>query len=478
MTKLHFIGIGGSAMGSVAVAAAKAGYTVTGSDQGIYPPMSTVLHEAGIQWSNGFDAANLLRHQPDLVVIGNAISRGNPELEAVLDHRLPYTSMSAFVGEKLIGRATSIVVTGTHGKTTTTSMASWILDTIGYQPGYLIGGVPSGLDGGCRPATARDNDHAIFVSEGDEYDTAFFDKRSKFVHYRPTIAIINNIEFDHADIFASLNDIKRSFQQLVRIVPSSGRILANADDTNVLDVIRNAPCPVETVGCADSASWRILDEHFDNGTSRWCLQHNSRIEGPFAVPMAGLHNIRNASMAVIAAYAAGIPLQQSRHALARFAAPKRRLEHIATWHGRIVIDDFAHHPTAIAATIRALRSQYPNGNLAVVFEPRSNTSTRNIFINEFRECFDGASSVFLGPINRPDRYEASERLDTAALAADLQKRGIHAHALPTDLSGVTEWGSSVIPLLMGATAPSDVIAVLSNGSVGGLRELLSASQPA
>ncbi|MCU0329658.1 MAG: Mur ligase family protein [Candidatus Kapabacteria bacterium] len=477
MKKIHFIGIGGSAMGSVAVATAKAGYTVTGSDHGIYPPMSTVLEDAGIQWSNGYDAAALLKYEPDLIVVGNAISRGNPELEAVLNHRLPFTSMSAFVGDTLIGRATSIVVTGTHGKTTTTSMASWILDACGRQPGYLIGGVPSGLDGGCRPTMARDSVHAVFVSEGDEYDTAFFDKRSKFVHYRPTVAVINNIEFDHADIFASLSDIKRSFQQLVRIVPSSGRILGNADDVNVLDVVHNAPCPVETVGYAEDATWRIVDESYSGGSSKWYLRHGSATKGPFTVAMAGKHNIRNASMALIAAFAVGIPLHDAQHALERFTPPKRRLEHITTWHGRIVVDDFAHHPTAIAATIRALRLQYPKSNLTVVFEPRSNTSTRNIFFSEFRECFDGASTVLFGPINRPERYDAAERLDTEALAADLQKRGISAQALPTSVSGTPDWGSSVIPLLQGATAPSDVIAILSNGSVGGLREMLIASQP-
>jgi UDP-N-acetylmuramate: L-alanyl-gamma-D-glutamyl-meso-diaminopimelate ligase len=473
MAKIHFIGIGGSAMGSVAVAAAKAGYQVTGSDHSVYPPMSTVLAEAGIDWTDGFRADTIELNRPDLIVVGNAISRGNPELEYVLNHRLAYTSMSAFVGEKLIGPATSIVVTGTHGKTTTTSITTWILDNTGRAPGYLIGGVPAGLDGGCRPLAQRDSFDALFVSEGDEYDTAFFDKRSKFVHYRPSVAIINNIEFDHADIFSTVDDIKRSFSQLVRIVPSSGRILANSDDEHVLDIIRNAPCQVDTVGLSPTSTWRIINARFLDGQSTWSLQQTNTTVGPFFLRMAGLHNIRNASMALLAAQTVGVPFSDAAHALTHFVPPKRRLEHIATWQDRVIIDDFAHHPTAIAATIRALNAQFPAKRIIVVFEPRSNTSTRNIFHKEFRECFDGASCVIIGPINRPERYSESERLDTASLAADLTARNIPAYALPSSMAVQPDWGSAVLDILQGASAPTDVIAILSNGNVGKLREMFS-----
>lgn len=473
---IHFIGVGGTAMGSVAVACRTQGHTVTGSDGPLYPPMSTVLDEAGITRYEGYDAERLRADAPDLVVVGNAISRGNPELEFLLDERWPMTSMAELVGRLFISRNTSIVCCGTHGKTTTASITSWLLEHAERQPGFLIGGVPGNFTQGCRPVPEgiHDTRAGVFVSEGDEYDTAFFDKRSKFVHYRPTVAIINNIEFDHADIFDSTEAIIRSFRHLVRLVPRSGVVLVNADDANARAAAENAPCPVESLGRAADATWRMTDITEDGSNTTWTLLRNGAMYGRFTLPMPGEHNIRNASMAVAATAHAGLSADEQAAAMPFFLPPKRRLEEIGTWNGCTVIDDFAHHPTAIAATMKALRQRYPNGAIHVVFEPRSNTTTRNFFQKELAECFAGAATVVLGPVNRPERYRADERLDTEQLVGDLQGAGIDAHSIPPERSSDPAWGRDVAAILEGRVKSGDVIAVLSNGDVGGLRALLSA----
>lgn len=473
---IHFVGVGGTAMGSVAVACTMQGHTVTGSDGPLYPPMSTVLDAAGITRYEGYSAERLRDLTPDVVVIGNAISRGNPELECVLSDRLPMISMAEFIGKHLISRNTSIVCCGTHGKTTTTSMAAWLLEYANREPGFLIGGVPGNFTVGCRPVPEHLHDTfaGVFVSEGDEYDTAFFDKRSKFVHYRPTIAIINNVEFDHADIFSSLDDIIRSFSHMVRIIPREGVLLVNADDANALRAAHNAPCTVECVGISKGATWRLTSIVEDGANTRWTLLRDNEEYGAFTLPMPGQHNIRNASMAIAATAHAGLSAQEQEAALQQWRAPKRRLEVIATWNGCTVIDDFAHHPTAIEKTIQALRQRFPAARLHVVFEPRSNTTTRNFFQRELATCFAGATTVCIGPVNRPERYLEEERLDTALLLRDLKGLGVDAHALDSSRAQDPAWGSDVIALLETRVSDGDVIAVLSNGDVGGLRGLLSA----
>jgi UDP-N-acetylmuramate: L-alanyl-gamma-D-glutamyl-meso-diaminopimelate ligase len=473
---IHFIGVGGTAMGSVAIACTMQGHTVTGSDGPLYPPMSTVLDEAGITRYEGYSAERLRELTPDLIVVGNAISRGNSELECVLTDRLPMTSMAEFVGKYLISRNTSIVCCGTHGKTTTSSMAAWLLAHAGRDPGFLIGGVPGNFTVGCRPVPEHIHDsHAgVFVSEGDEYDTAFFDKRSKFVHYRPTIAIINNIEFDHADIFNSLEEIIRSFTHMVRIIPQHGVLLVNADDANALRAAEQAPCPTETVGTNPDATWRLIDIEEDGATTRWTLLRDGSEYGKFSLPMPGEHNIRNASMAIAATTHAGLSAAEQASALMAFRAPKRRLEEIAQWNGCTVIDDFAHHPTAIAKTIQALHQRFPGSRLHVVFEPRSNTTTRNFFQDELATCFAGATTVCIGPVNRPERYSEDERLDTARLLRDLANLNVDAHALHPDRAQDRTWGQDIVTILRERVTSGDVIAVLSNGDVGGLRAMLSA----
>lgn len=464
-------------MGSVAVALARAGYTVTGSDEGVYPPMSDVLSAAGITWYEGFDAAKLQELAPDVTVVGNAISRGNVELERVLNERMPMTSMAALIGSELIDRNTSIVCTGTHGKTTTSSMTAWILHHAGRQPGFVIGGVPAGFSNGCQPVPAdvHNSRAGVFVSEGDEYDTAFFDKRSKFVHYRPTIAIINNIEFDHADIFDSLDAIVRSFQQMVRIVPQNGAILVNADDPTALRAVAASPAPVHTVGMHQEATYRIASIVHHQDGSQWTIEHQGAPVATCTLQMTGDHNIRNATMAFIASTMADVTVEEATRALAAYRPPKRRLEVIADWNGCTVVDDFAHHPTAIQATIQALRQQYPTQRLHVIFEPRSNTTTRAFFQDELATCFDGATSVCIGPVNRPERYAIHDRLDTAKLVHDLHARSIAAIAVGAERAADAKWGADLLPWLKDQCASGDVIAVLSNGNVGGLRQILQAA---
>ncbi len=473
---IHFIGIGGTAMGSVALACLEQGHTVTGSDGPLYPPMSTVLDAAGIERSEAFSAERLKELRPDLVVIGNAISRGNPELEFVLEMRWPYTSMAALVGEQFISRNHSIVCAGTHGKTTTTSITAWLLESAELSPGFLVGGVPGNFTVGCRPVPygVHNTMTGVFVSEGDEYDTAFFDKRSKFVHYRPTVAIVNNVEFDHADIFDSVDDIVRSFRHMIRLIPQSGVVLVNADDSIAISTTTSAPCPVETVGLSSQATWSIENAEYTDGLQRFSLVKNGQAYGTFAFPMPGIHNVRNAAMAIAATHRMGLTPEEQAEGLLRFLPPKRRLEKIGQWNGCTVVDDFAHHPTAIAATIEALSQQYPTSRIHVVFEPRSNTTTRNFFQHELAHCFAGAASVYLGPVHRPERYSESERLDTEALLATLRTMGITSHSVPSHRSSDPAWGADVVPLLADQVQQGDVVAILSNGSVGGLRALLTA----
>lgn len=463
-------------MGSVAIACAHAGHSVTGSDTAVYPPMSDVLADAGIAWYEGYDAGRMVAASPDMIVIGNAISRGNAELEHTLSNRLPMTSMAGLVGQLFIDRNTSVVISGTHGKTTTSSITAWLLQHAGRQPGFLIGGVPGNFDVGCRPVPAdvHNTPHGVFVSEGDEYDTAFFDKRSKFVHYRPTVAVVNNIEFDHADIFPDLAAIIRSFQQMIRIVPGNGVVIFNADDANARAAVANAYAPAESCGLDASSYWRITDVAYGPQRSSWTMLRDGSFYGSFTTTMPGEHSIRNCAMAIAATAHCGLHADVQQEGLASFRLPKRRLEEIARWKGCMVVDDFAHHPTAIAATMKALRQQYPSSRILAVFEPRSNTTTRAFFQHELAACFDGAAAVCIGPVNRPERYAVEDRLNTVQLVNDLSAMHIPAHAIDAARATDPQWGMDALAFLDTHHRDGDVIAILSNGNVGGLRQLLSA----
>ncbi|MEI6638462.1 MAG: UDP-N-acetylmuramate--alanine ligase [Chlorobium sp.] len=469
MSSFYFLGIGGTAMASVAVALSHAGHAVTGSDSQLYPPMSSFLDEHNIRYCNGFSEKNVERVSPDTaIVVGNAISRGNVELEYALQQRLELAAMPDLVRHHLIGKNTSIVVAGTHGKTTTTSLVAWILEDGGLKPGFLVGGIPENFSLGCR-ASGR-IEEGFFVTEGDEYDTAFFDKRSKFLLYRPDIAIINNIEFDHADIFDSLEDIKRSFRLFVNLLPRNGLLLVNGDDPVALDIASRAYCKVERFGLNSACEWSATNIRSDRETSTFDLLRHGAIIGTLQVPLFGNYNIMNALAAIAAATRSGLSLDAITHAMPLFKRPKRRMEIIGTYaHNITLIEDFAHHPTAIRVTLEALAQRYQGQRVIACFEPRSNTTTRNIFQQELSECFAPASIVVMGKVHRPDRYAPDKSLNTERLKDELEKQG---KTLFLAGQNAPDYPADIVEFLQPQLQEGDVIALLSNGNFGGLKQLL------
>ena len=470
MSSIYFIGIGGTAMASVAVALSHMGHAVTGSDTQLYPPMSTYLEEHNIRYFNGFSESNLESASPDFVVVGNAVSRGNPELEHALDNRMELVSMPDLVRRELIGRNTSVVVAGTHGKTTTTSIAAWLLEEGGLEPGFLIGGIPENFGMGCRPSGMTEQGY--FVTEGDEYDSAFFDKRSKFLLYRPDIAIVNNVEFDHADIFGSLDEIKRSFRLLVNLVPRNGLLLVNGDDPNSLEVASKAFCRIEKFSLAHDADWSAVDIAAGPEGTTFTLLRQGEDLGRVFVPLFGNYNVMNVLAAAGAAMHAGVGFDAIVRGLASFRRPKRRMEVVGEFHGGIsLIEDFAHHPTAIRVTLDAIASCYPGRRIVACFEPRSNTTSRNIFQRELAECFDAASVVVLGKVNRPERYAPEERLDTELLCGELVEKGKRVFSA----GAAGDYPEDIVRFLGGELLPGDVVVLLSNGSFANLKERLTQS---
>lgn len=458
---IHFIGICGAAMGNVALMMRRMGHVVTGSDENVYPPMSDLLRNAGVTIMSPFSPDNL-DHAPDLVVIGNRMSRGNSEVEAVLNRRLPYRSLPELLKEKAIQGRMSIVLTGTHGKTTTSSMAAWVLENAGRFPSFLIGGVPGNFDAGW----AWRNESDLIVLEGDEYDTAFFDKRSKFVHYLPTVLVINNIEFDHADIFHSLDDILLSFRRLVNLVPSAGVIVANGDDPNVESVTSAAFTPVETFGLGERNRWRAIEIEYGSDGTGFTITRDGVAVARATIPLLGEFNVRNALAVAVAASWLGLTPDDIVSGLASFRNAKRRLELKLDRGGVRIYDDFAHHPTAIRQTLAAIRHRYPRNRLWALFEPRSNTTRRNVFQEELAAAFDAADVALLTQIDRLDELPPSERLDPQRLVDDLRKRGVQALFLPD--------ASAIAAHLHASMEAGDVVVVMSNGSFGGIHGLLAA----
>ena len=456
LRSVHFIGIGGTAMASAAVAMHELGYQVTGSDQDvIYPPMSTFLAERGIRVMAGYAEVNLA-HRPDLVVVGNAISRGNPEAEAVLERKLRYCSLPELLKEFFIRGRRSLVVTGTHGKTTTASLLAWVLESAGLNPSFLIGGIPRNLGQG-----ARFTDSEWFVIEGDEYDTAFFDKRSKFVHYLPEVAIVNNLEFDHADIFPTLADIQLSFRRFIHLIPRNGLLLANGDEANITPLLDVRHCPVKRFGLGAAnelkASGLVLKDdssEFELGGTR------------FRIPMVGELNVRNALAVTAAARHCGIRDSAIQTAFDSFLSVKRRMEVRGEAGGVTVIDDFGHHPTAIRETVRALRVKFPGRRIWAVFEPRSNTTRRNVFQQELVDALERADAVVVAEVARLEQLPMGERLNPEKLMQDLRLTGKPAAYLPTVESIVDHVGSGA--------RPGDVVCVFSNGGFGDIHNRLLA----
>ncbi len=406
--RLHILGIGGTFMAGVAILARDLGHSVTGSDAKVYPPMSTQLEAQGITLMEGYEPAHLDAARPDLVIVGNALSRGNPLVEAVLDRGIPYTSGAQWIGEHVLQDRWTIAVAGTHGKTTTSSMVAWILEHAGLSPGFLIGGVPENFG-----VSARLGKTPFFVIEADEYDTAFFDKRSKFVHYRARTAILNNLEFDHADIFPDLAAIQRQFHHLVRIVPPSGRLIVNAQDQALAEVLAmGCWTPVERFN--DAQGWQATPRNAD--TSRFEILWQGTSQGTASWELAGEHNMHNALAAIAAARHAGVPVARALEALAGFHNVKRRLEVRGTANGVTVYDDFAHHPTAIAATLSALRARVGKARILAVLEPRSNTMKLGVHRDTLAPSLSGADRVLL---YRP----ADLGWDLGHVVAELQGRG-------------------------------------------------------
>src|SRR5436309_464188 len=416
---IHFVGICGTAMASAAAAMQERGFQVTGSDQNVYPPMSTFLAERKIPVLGGYAERNLA-HKPDLVVIGNAISRGNPEAECVLDHKLRYCSLPELLKEFFIRGKRSLVVTGTHGKTTTTSLLTWVFEHNGLAPSYLVGGIPNNLGQG-----ARFTDSEWFVIEGDEYDTAFFDKRSKFVHYLPEIAIINNLEFDHADIFENLAAIQTSFKHFIRLIPRNGWLLANGDDPNLAPLLNVSHCPVKRFGLGEDNAVRAFNLKLAPTASEFEIPSFK-----FHLNLIGELNVRNALAVVACAKHCGLSNKQLQSAFDTFKGIKRRMEVRGIAGGVTVVDDFGHHPTAIRETLRALRIKYAHQKIWAVFEPRSNTTRRNVFQNELAQAFADADVVVVSQVARLEQLPPDQRLDPARLMRDLQATGKPAAYLP------------------------------------------------
>jgi UDP-N-acetylmuramate: L-alanyl-gamma-D-glutamyl-meso-diaminopimelate ligase len=450
----HFSGIGGAAMAPLAGMLAESGHRVTGSDAGVYPPASTLLEGLGIRWTNGFSELNL-DPAPDIVVIGNALSRGNPEVECVLDRKIPYRSLPQTLEEFFLPGHDSLIVTGTHGKTTTTSMLSWILHHAGRRPNFLIGGVAEnfgrsfGLGGGNE-----------FVLEGDEYDSAFFDKAPKFLHYHPQEAIITSLEFDHADIYADLSAIELQFRRMVNLVPRHGRIVAWGENETVRGVIAKAFCPVETFGFSPGVDWLAGDVEFTGGETRFRVSYRGAEVARVTMSLAGRHNVLNAVSAIAIAHGRGVETAAIESAMASFRGVLRRLEIKGESSGVLVVDDFAHHPTAIRVTIDGARHRWPGQRLWAVFEPRSNTMRRRVFEADLIAALSTADATVLGAVNRANLLGDEERLSPARVLESIRANGRKAEEFET--------ADEIAEYLAEQTRPGDVVLVMSNGSFDGL----------
>ena len=463
---IHLSGICGTAMASLAGLLQLQGHRITGSDAAAYPPMSDLLRGLGIPVMEPYSEGNL-DPAPDLVVIGNALSRGNPEIEKILDARIPFTSMAALLKEEFLTGRESLVVAGTHGKTTTTSMLAWIYQIASesnpaLEPSFLIGGVAENFGTSFHLRSTR-----TFIVEGDEYDTAFFDKGPKFLHYFPDSLILTHVEFDHADIYADLEAVKTAFKRLVNLVPRRGRIVAFDGSANVTECVAKAFCKVERYGFSAEADWRLQNLRYANGVMHWEVWHGGALWSTFEMKLAGEHNALNATAAAALAAGQGIPVKAIQQALASFMSVKRRLEVRAEIGGVTIIDDFAHHPTAIRETLRALRSVYPQARLWAVLEPRSNTLRRRVLAADLIESLRIADRVILAGVYQQQKICEDERLHPDEVITALNAAGTPA-ALYPDANAIVK---EIVPQL----AAGDVVAILSNGGFDGIYEKLPAA---
>ncbi|HZY63441.1 MAG TPA: UDP-N-acetylmuramate:L-alanyl-gamma-D-glutamyl-meso-diaminopimelate ligase [Edaphobacter sp.] len=460
---IHLIGICGTAMASLAGMLQQQGHHVTGSDAAAYPPMSDLLAAMKIKVFEPYAEANL-NSRPDLVVVGNAISRGNVELEYVLDKRIPFCSMASILHDEFLSGRESLVVAGTHGKTTTTSMLAWIYEVASRKapelaPSFLIGGVAENFGTSFKVRPTRP-----FLIEGDEYDTAFFDKGPKFLHYFPDAAILTHVEFDHADIYADLSAVKTAFKRLVNLIPRRGRVVAFDGSENVSECVANAFCAVERYGFAPDSYWHIANLSHHDGVSRWTLRRNGEVFAELSLLIAGEHNVLNATAAAALAAGQGVSAEAIADALATFRSVKRRLEVSAVIEGIVIIDDFAHHPTAIRETLRALRESYPGRRLWAVLEPRSNTLRRNVFEDALTKSLALADRVAIAAVFQSEKIPAKERLVPEKVADQLNELGIP--------SAIYADADAIIAALVPQLRQDDVVAILSNGGFGKIYQKL------
>ena len=457
----HLIGICGTAMASLAGMLQARGHKVTGSDQNVYPPMSTQLQELGIEIINGYKAENA-DVGADCTIVGNTISRGNPELEELLNRKLFYRSQAEVVKEEFIRGRRSLVVAGTHGKTTTTSIATWVAEVGGLNPSFLVGGIVQNFGASFRVA---DSDY--FVIEGDEYDTAYFDKKPKFMHYLPEIAVVNNIEFDHADIYDNLDDIKFEFSRLMNLVPSNGRLIVGIDSPVVREVLEEMDgkifTNIETFGTSDDAKWQARYIDFSGDTMRFTVFKDGHSWGEFETHLIGEFNVRNSLAVIIAADAWGISRKKVQEALRTFKSVKRRVEVRGVEKGVTVIDDFAHHPTAVEETLKALKQKYKDKRLIAVFEPRSWSSRLAVFQEPYTKAFAYADYVIIaGVYNTSKASELGKVLDTQELVKDIALQGKPSFSFPD--------ADTIVEHLAPELEKGDVVAIMSNGGFGGIHD--------
>jgi UDP-N-acetylmuramate: L-alanyl-gamma-D-glutamyl-meso-diaminopimelate ligase len=451
------IGVCGTAMATLAALLKTKGYDVRGSDQGIYPPMSDFLVEQGITLLQGYRPEHITSDL-DLVIIGNAISRGNPELEQVLDRKIRYCSLPEAIRDHFLWKSRSVVITGTHGKTTTTALTGWLLTDGGADPSVLIGGIAENFESSFRVGGGRE-----FVIEGDEYDSAFFDKTAKFLKYLPDVAVVGNIEYDHADIYPDLDAIRLTFARFVNLIPRRGLLLLGADNAEALGLRLKAHCRVETFGLSEGVDWQAHDLKVASGSTTFSVRRGGTPAGTFELPLLGAYNVRNALAAIAVGSAVGLSIDTMAASLRRFKGVRRRLEHRGTVRGIAVYDDFAHHPTAIAETLAGVRSAYPDRRVWAIFEPRSATSCRRVFQSDFARAFANANHVILPAVFRSSLPEA-ERLSPELLVQELKTTGIDARYIPqTD---------DIVNTVARESREGDLIIVMSNGGFDNIHQKL------
>ena len=460
---IHLIAICGTAMASLAGMLKERGYFISGSDHHIYPPMSTYLEELGIDVQEGFSASRL-DPPPDLVVVGNAVSRGNPEVEITLNKKIPYLSLPEVLKDLFLRGKRPIVITGTHGKTTTTAITAHLLNQAGLAPSYLVAGLPRNFQRSYQLGKGE-----FFVIEGDEYDSAFFAKTAKFFHYLPEILILNNIEFDHADIYDDLNAIKKAFAQLINMVPQNGLLLAGADDPVISEVISASFAPVQTFGFGPMAYWRAAEIEVSPRGHSFTALREGKVLGRFELPLTGKYNIRNALAALGAGIAAGLTTAQIQSGFHTFKGIKRRQECLGKINDIILIDDFAHHPTAVEQTLLGLRQAHPNRRMWAVFEPASATNARALFEDRYLRAFAPADQVIIGKVPRPERARQDQPFSPARIVQLLRQHDRRAWHIPT--------ATDIVGHILSSAQSGDIVVFMSNSGFGHVqRTLLEALQ--